>query len=102
MPSTWREEAAQLGHALDALSRDEALDAVAALEGLKTRALRVALQPEASALMTVEEAADVAGVPCRRVRSWARGKTWARRISKRTLRIDTQGFRAWLGRADRT
>ncbi len=57
-------------------------------------------QPEPpSRLLTPEEAAALAGVPVRRLRSWARGKSWALHPSPRTLRVEEKGFREWLTRS---
>lgn len=46
--------------------------------------------------ITPDRAAEIAAVPKRRVYEWARGKRWASRPSRRTLRISERGFRAWL------
>lgn len=47
-------------------------------------------------LITVEEAGDLACAPARRVRSWSRGKPWVRHLSRRTMRIEKNGFVEWL------
>jgi hypothetical protein len=46
--------------------------------------------------ITPDRAAEIAAVPKRRVYKWARGKRWASRLSRKTLRISERGFRAWL------
>jgi hypothetical protein len=46
--------------------------------------------------ITPDRAAEIAAVPKRRVYEWARGKRWASRPSRKTLRIAERGFRAWL------
>jgi hypothetical protein len=57
--------------------------------------------------LTPVEAAAIAGLPtgtdverersARRIYSWARGKRWAARPSRRCLRVDERAFRRWLG-----
>jgi hypothetical protein len=54
-------------------------------------------------LLTPEEAARIAGIlrrdgkpAVRRLYEWARGQAWARRPTKRCLRISEAGFRRWL------
>jgi len=51
-------------------------------------------QPER--LLTPEEAASIAQVPVRRLYGWARGQGWARRATRRCLRIGEASFRRWL------
>ena len=51
-------------------------------------------QPER--LLTPEEAASVAQVPVRRLYGWAPGQAWARRPTRRCLRIGEASFRRWL------
>ena len=51
-------------------------------------------QPER--LLTPEEAASIAQVPVRRLYGWARGQGWARRPTRRCLRIGEASFRRWL------
>jgi hypothetical protein len=51
-------------------------------------------QPER--LLTPEEAACIAQVPVRRLYGWARGQGWARRPTRRCLRIGEASFRRWL------
>jgi hypothetical protein len=46
--------------------------------------------------ITPDRAAEIAAVSKRRVYQWARGKRWASRLSRKTLRISERGFRAWL------
>ncbi len=55
---------------------------------------RPAEEPER--LLTPEQAAEVASIPVKRLYEWARGKRWANRPTRRTLRIEERGFRAWL------
>ena len=43
-----------------------------------------------------QEAAAIAQVPPKRIYDWARGQRWARRPTRRCLRISEQGFRKWL------
>jgi hypothetical protein len=63
--------------------------------------------PKASATwITPEAAAKIAGLPtgtyvearrsARRICEWARGKGWASRPNKRTLRVNETVFRAWM------
>ena len=47
-------------------------------------------------LLTPEEAASIAQVPIRRLYGWARGQGWARRPTRRCLRIGESSFRRWL------
>lgn len=47
--------------------------------------------------LTPDEAATVAKIPVKRLYEWARGKKWADRPSRRTLRIEAHAFKAWLG-----
>jgi hypothetical protein len=47
-------------------------------------------------LLTPEEAASIAQVPVRRLYGWARGQGWARRPTRRCLRIGEASFRRWL------
>jgi hypothetical protein len=47
-------------------------------------------------LLTPEEAASIAQVPVRRLYGWARGQGWARRPTRRCLRIGETSFRRWL------
>lgn len=88
--------------ALDAVIAGTAGPELPDLIGALARALATAWarfqqHPEAPArLLTPEEAAELACVPVRRLRSWARGKRWALHPSKRTLRIEEKGFREWL------
>lgn len=51
-------------------------------------------QPER--LLTPVEAAYIAQVPVRRLYGWARGQGWARRPTRRCLRIGETSFRRWL------
>jgi hypothetical protein len=51
-------------------------------------------QPER--LLTPEEAASIAQIPVRRLYGWARGQGWARRPTRRCLRIGEASFRRWL------
>jgi hypothetical protein len=46
--------------------------------------------------ITPDRAAEIAVVSRRRVYEWARGKRWASRPSRKTLRISERGFRAWI------
>lgn len=46
--------------------------------------------------LTLEAAAELAQVPEVRVRKWARRAPWAHRPTRKTLRIDGDGFEAWL------
>jgi hypothetical protein len=48
--------------------------------------------------LTLDEAAELAQVPTRRVRAWARrvGVTWASWPTRKTLRIHEGRFRLWL------
>jgi hypothetical protein len=46
--------------------------------------------------ITPDRAAEIAAVSRRRVYQWARGKRWASRPSRKTLRISERGFRAWI------
>jgi len=55
-----------------------------------------AVSVEPDTWITPDRAAEIAAVPKRRVYEWARGKRWASRPSRRTLRISELGFRAWL------
>jgi hypothetical protein len=55
-------------------------------------------QPER--LLTPEEAASIAQVPVRRLYGWARGQGWARRPTRRCLRIGETSFRRWLAMRD--
>jgi hypothetical protein len=52
--------------------------------------------PVPERLLTPAEAAAIPGVPVSRIYTWARGAKWARRPSRRCLRIDEVGFRRWL------
>ena len=47
-------------------------------------------------LLTPQEAAAIAQISTKRIYSWARGQRWARRLSRKCLRISEQGFRRWL------
>jgi len=47
-------------------------------------------------LLTPEQASQIAGVPKTRIYSWARGKRWACRPSRKCLRIYERKFRRWL------
>jgi hypothetical protein len=49
-----------------------------------------------SRFITPDDAADIAGVPAKRIYDWARKQPWAHRPTKRCLRIDEAGFREWL------
>lgn len=51
-------------------------------------------------LLTPEEAASIAQVPVRRLYDWARGQNWARRPTRRCLRIGEASFRRWLSMRD--
>jgi hypothetical protein len=51
-------------------------------------------------LLTPEEAASIAQVPVRRLYAWARGQGWARRPTRRCLRIGEMSFRRWLAMRD--
>jgi hypothetical protein len=44
------------------------------------------------------EAAEIAAVSVKRLYDMARGKSWASRLNRRTLRINEAGFRTWLNR----
>ena len=48
--------------------------------------------------LTVDDASEIALVPRRRIRQWARrtDATWASRPTKRTLLIARQAFMAWI------
>lgn len=46
--------------------------------------------------ITPDRAAEIAAVSRRRVYEWARGKRWASRQSRKTVRISERGFRAWI------
>ena len=46
--------------------------------------------------ITPEQAAEIAGVPVRRIYEWAKGQRWASRPSRRCLRVSERGFRRWL------
>lgn len=79
-----------------AVPREELLDLVRDLERARDAALLRLLAAPASRLLTPQEAAEVARVPVRRVRSWARAKRpWARWVG-RLLRVDEPTFRAWM------
>ncbi len=56
-------------------------------------------QPER--LLTPEEAASIAQVPVRRLYGWARGQGWARRPTRRCLRIGEASIRRLVDRLDR-
>jgi hypothetical protein len=87
-----------------ALAEPEGLAALA--PGLAARLATVAARmapshPGAQRWLTVEEGADVAQVPIRRIRAWARragAEAWATRPTRKTLRINEAAFLAWLGR----
>jgi len=53
-------------------------------------------KPQPERLLTPEEAASIAQVPVRRLYGWARGQAWARRPTRRCLRIGEASFRRWL------
>lgn len=46
--------------------------------------------------ITAEQAAAIAAVSKKCVYDWAQGKRWASRPTRRCLRINESGFRAWL------
>jgi len=46
-------------------------------------------------LITIEEAVEIARVPKRRIRSWARSAPWAVRLGRR-VRVEETVFRRWL------
>ena len=46
--------------------------------------------------LTPAEAAAIAAVQVKRIYDWAQAKKWASRPSRRCLRINEAGFRAWL------
>jgi len=46
--------------------------------------------------ITPDRAAEIASVSRKRIYGWARGKKWAFRPTRKTLRIAEKGFRAWL------
>lgn len=52
--------------------------------------------PPPDHFITAEEAAAIASVPARRIYEWARGRKWAHRPTRRTLRIGEAAFRRWL------
>jgi hypothetical protein len=55
-----------------------------------------AVSAESDLWITPDRAAAIATVPKRRIYDCARGKRWASRPSRRTLRISERAFRAWL------
>jgi hypothetical protein len=74
----------------------------AAWARLATPTPRAEPEQQPAEWITPERAAEIAGVPVRRIYDWARGQRWASRPSKRCLRISERGFRRWLevGRVD--
>jgi hypothetical protein len=53
-------------------------------------------------LLNPDEAAAIAKVDRRTIYAWSRRRDWrcfARRLSRKVLRIDEVGFRQWLDRA---
>ena len=58
-------------------------------------------EPGESRWLTAEECAAVAGVSRRQVYGWSRRADWrpfARRLSRKVLRVEEEGFRRWLAR----
>jgi hypothetical protein len=54
-------------------------------------------QPESDALLTIEEACNIANVRPRRLYSWSRGKAWAiRPPGPNVTRVVESSFRQWL------
>lgn len=55
----------------------------------------------AERLLTAEDCAALAGVSRRQIYAWSRRMDWrpfARRISRKVLRLEERGFRRWLDR----
>jgi hypothetical protein len=87
-----------LDEAIAALPVDGRAAAAGALAAKASAILAGLAVPQTDKWLTVDEASDVAGVPVRRIRTWARraGITWATRPTRRTLRIHEGRFREWL------
>jgi len=52
--------------------------------------------PPPDKLITAEDAAAKVNVPVKTIYNWARGKWWAMKPTRRTLRIKEAGFLAWF------
>ena len=91
-----------LARLVDDARVEELPEVAAALElarvKLQLRLVAPAPAPTRDAVrfLTPDQAAEIAGIPTKRLYEWARKKAWAHRPNTRTLRIDEQAFRRWL------
>jgi hypothetical protein len=92
---------------LVAISTVQPEDMPAVLTAIAGRMAAIALQTPPTPLtsassgpdrwLTAEQAGAIAGVSRKAVYDWARGQPWAKRPTRRCLRISEKGFRRWLG-----
>ena len=92
-----------LGRLVDDARVEELPELAGALEAARVKLhLRLvapapATPPPTARFILPEVAAAIAGIPTKRLYEWARKKPWAHRPNARTLRVDEQAFRKWLG-----
>ncbi len=86
--------AAELLELVAAAERADLRDLVAALGVAREAALLRLMTVEPTRILTPSEAAEVVGMPERRLRSLARGKSWALRLGG-ALRIDEAAMLRW-------